>query len=53
MKKHTQYRFAALGDGANDVAMIRSAHIGIGKDESFCSFESHILTRFNHKIRPS
>lgn len=31
MKKHTILRIAAIGDGVNDVGMIQSAHLGIGK----------------------
>ncbi|EAS04930.2 phospholipid-translocating P-type ATPase, flippase family protein (macronuclear) [Tetrahymena thermophila SB210] len=34
IKQYTDYRIAAIGDGANDVGMIQSAHLGIGISDS-------------------
>jgi phospholipid-translocating ATPase len=52
IKKHTDKKICAIGDGGNDVAMIKQAHIGIGvvgKEGLQASLAAdYSITKFTH-----
>lgn len=55
MMHHTDKRCLAIGDGANDVSMIQSAHVGIGifgrEGHQAAANSDFAITRFKHLKR--